>query len=218
MLAAVSVIRDAKIAVKVNGESTVRDQPFSPDDIPEPQDPYSISKYEAEQGLRRLASETQMEIVIIRPPLVYGPGVKANFQNMMRWLKRGIPLPLDAIHNKRSLLALDNLVDLIFTCIDHPDAANQTFLASDGEDLSTTELLRRMSHMLGKSALLIPVPPSLLEAGFSFLGKKDMAQRLCASLQVDISKTQTLLGWTPLISVDEGLLRTAQGFLHEKIV
>ncbi len=203
-------------SIKVNGESTVLGQPFSPDDVPEPQDPYSISKYEAEQGLRRLAAETQMEVVIIRPPLVYGPGVKANFQNMMRWLKRGLPLPLGAIHNKRSLLALDNLVDLISICIDHKDAANQTFLASDGEDLSTTELLRRMAHMLGKTVLLIPVPPLFLEAGFSFLGKNNMAQRLCASLQADISKTQTLLGWTPPISVDEGLLRTAQGFLHEK--
>ena len=172
----------------------------------------------AELGLRQLATETGMEVVIIRPPLVYGPGVKANFQSMMRWLQRGIPLPFGAIDNKRSLVALDNLVDLIITCVDHPAAANQTFLAADGEDLSTTELLRRMGHALGKPARLIPVPASLLEAGAALLGRRDMAQRLCGSLQVDISKAKTLLGWSPPISVDEGLRQAAQGFLEGKAI
>jgi len=212
-------------SIKVNGESTFPPHPgplptgarevFRADDGADPQDPYGISKHEAELGLRWLAAESGMEVVIIRPPLVYGPGVKANFQSMMCWLKRGVPLPLGAIHNKRSLVALDNLVDLIITCLDHPAAANQTFLVSDGEDLSTTELLQRMGLALGRPARLIPVPTLLLQAGAAILGRGDMAQRLCGSLQVDISKTRTLLGWTPPISVDEGLRRTAQGFLHE---
>jgi len=204
-------------SIKVNGESTRLGQAFAADDVPDPQDPYSISKHEAELGLRQLAAETHMEVVIIRPPLVYGPGVKANFQSMMRWLKRGVPLPLGAIHNKRSLLALDNLVDLIITCLDHPAAANQIFLAADGEDLSTTELLHRMAYALGRQARLIPVPAFLLDAGAALLGRRDMAQRLCGSLQVDISKARELLGWNPPISVDEALRRTAQG-LNEKVV
>jgi nucleoside-diphosphate-sugar epimerase len=205
-------------SIKVNGESTRLGQAFAADDVPNPQDPYGISKHEAEQGLCQLAAETGLEVVIIRPPLVYGPGVKANFQSMMHWLKRGIPLPLGTIHNKRSLVALDNLVDLIITCLDHPAAANQTFLVSDDEDLSTTELLRRMGLALDRSARLIPVPTLLLEAGAALLGRRNIAQRLCGSLQVDISKARTLLGWNPPISVDEGLRRTAQGFLHEKTV
>jgi nucleoside-diphosphate-sugar epimerase len=137
---------------------------------------------------------------------------------MMRWLDKGVPLPLGAIYNKRSLVALDNLVDFIIACLDHPAAANQTFLVSDGEDLSTTELLRRMGVALGRPARLIPVPVSLLTAGAALLGRRDIAQRLCGSLQVDISKARTLLGWKPPISVDEGLRRTAKGFLHETTV
>ena len=202
-------------SIKVNGEQTLLGKPFTEQDLPTPLDPYGMSKYEAEEGLRKLAQKTGMEVVVIRPVLVYGPGVKANFLNMMRWLHKGVPLPLGAIHNRRSLVALDNLVDLIVTCIDHPAAANQIFLVSDGEDLSTTELLRRMGLALGRPARLIPVPVSLLTAWAALLGRRDMAQRLCGSLQVDISKTQTLLGWKPPISVDEGLRRTAQGFLHE---
>ena len=131
---------------------------------------------------------------------------------MMRWLQRGVPLPLGAIHNQRSLVALDNLVDLILTCIDHPAAANQTFLVSDGEDLSTTQLLRRMGQAMGQPARLIPVPPALLKAGAALVGKPELAQRLCGSLQVDMSKTQQLLGWNPPISVDKGLRRAAEGF------
>ena len=164
---------------------------------------------EAEQGLRELAVQTRMEVVIIRPPLVYGPGVKANFAAMMRWLRRGVPLPLGAIHNQRSLVALDNLVDLIVTCITHPAAANQTFLVSDGEDVSTTELLRRMGRALGCPARLIPVPASWLKLAATLVGKQDVAQRLCESLQVDIEKTWRLLGWTPPLSLGEGLRRAA---------
>ena len=164
-----------------------------------------------EQGLREIALETRMEVVIIRPPLVYGPGVKANFAAVMRWLKRGVPLPLGVVHNQRGLVALDNLVDLIVTCITHPAAANQTFLVSGGEDVSTTELLRRMGLALGCPARLIPVPVSWLKLAAAMVGKQDVAQRLCGSLQVDSSKTRHLLGWTPPLSLDEGLRRAAAG-------
>ena len=203
-------------SIKVNGEGTLHGSPFTAEDLPHPIEPYGISKSEAEEQLRRLAEETGMEVVIIRPPLVYGPGVKANFLSMMRWLYKGIPLPLGAINNRRSLVALDNLVDLIVTCIDHPAAANQTFLAGDGEDLSTTELLRRMGAALGRPARLIPVPPALLSAGATMLGKRAVSQRLLGSLQVDISKTRTLLGWTPPVSVAEALRKTAAHFLAQQ--
>lgn len=203
-------------SIKVNGEGTRYGEPFTAEDLPQPVDSYGISKHEAEEQLRRLAAETGMEVVIIRPPLVYGPGVKANFLSMMRWLYKGIPLPLGAINNRRSLVALDNLVDLIVTCIDHPAAANQTFLAGDGEDLSTTELLRRMGAALGRPARLIPVPPALLSAGATMLGKRAVSQRLLGSLQVDISKTRALLGWTPPVSVDEALRKTAAHFLAQQ--
>lgn len=199
-------------SVKVHGETTALGAPFVADGVLAPLDPYGVSKMQAEQGLRDIATQTGMEVVIIRPPLVYGPGVKANFLAMMGWLSRGIPLPLGAIHNQRSLVALDNLVDLIATCTHHPAAANQTFLVSDGEDLSTTQLLRRMGQAMGRPARLIPVAPALLRAGAALLGKPELAQRLCGSLQVDITKTRHLLGWKPPISVDEGLRRAAPGF------
>ena len=199
-------------SIKVNGDSTVPDEPIIADDRPNPIDPYGISKWETEVGLHQLAKESGMEMVIIRPPLVYGPGVKENFLSMMRWVNSGVPLPLGTIHNKRSLVALDNLVDLIVTCIGHPAAANQTFLAGDGEDLSTTELLYRIGKALGKPVRLIPFPVSLLIFAASLLGKKAVIQRLCGFLQVDISKTRKLLEWEPPISVDEGLRRAVKNF------
>jgi UDP-glucose 4-epimerase len=199
-------------SVKVNGEETSPGQPFTEEDKPAPLDPYGISKLEAEQGLRDLATAAGMEVVIIRPPLVYGPGVKANFLTMMRWLNKGVPLPFGALDNRRSLVALDNLVDFIITCIDHPAAANQTFLVADGEDLSTTELLHRLSHALGKSPLLLPVTAGLLEAGAALLGKRAVAQRLCGSLCVDISKAREVLGWEPPVSVDQELRDTARAY------
>lgn len=202
-------------SIKVNGEGAVVGAPYHADAQPAPADPYGISKMEAEEGLRVLAAETGMEVVIVRPVLVYGPGVKANFLSMMRWLNKGVPLPFGAIHNRRSLVALDNLVDLIVTCIDHPAAANQTFLVSDGEDLSTNELLRRMGVALGKPARLLPVPSWMLEAGAMMLGKKALSQRLCGSLQVDISKTRELLNWTPPVSVDEALRKTTKHFMEQ---
>ena len=142
--------------------------------------------------------------------LVYGPGVKANFLSMMRWLHKGVPLPFGAIHNQRSLVALDNLVDLIVTCIDHPAAANQTFLVSDGEDLSTAELCRRLSRALGVKPRLLPIPPSLLGFLLGILGKGAARVRLLGSLQVDMGKTERLLGWKPPVNVDEALAATAR--------
>lgn len=198
-------------SIKVNGEGTELGKPYTADDTPAPSDPYGISKQEAEQGLLRLAAETGMEVVIIRPVLVYGPGVKANFLSMMKWLNKGIPLPLGAIHNKRSLVALDNLVDLIVTCLHHPGAANQIFLVSDGEDISTSDLLRRMGTALDKPARLLPIPASWLNLAAILVGKRNVAQRLCGSLQVDISKTRQLLGWQPPLTVDQGLKRAAEG-------
>jgi nucleoside-diphosphate-sugar epimerase len=203
-------------SIKVNGEYTSAGKAFTADDVSTPSEPYSISKFDAEQQLGQLSIDTGMEVVIIRPPLVYGPGVKANFLSMMEWLYKGIPLPFGAIHNKRSLVAVDNLVDLIVSCISHPAAANQIFLVSDGEDLSTTDLLRRTAEVLGKPARLLPVPRRFLEFGLKLLGKSDQAQRLCGSLQVDISKTRELLGWKPPVSVDEELRKTAEAFLQDK--
>ena len=200
-------------SIKVNGEFTQEGHPFTADDAPAPEDPYGVSKHEAEQALRQIAADTGMEVVIIRPPLVYGPGVKANFESMMRWLARGVPLPLAAVtQNRRSLVALDNLVDLIITCLSHPAAANQTFLVSDGEDLSTAELLESMGAAMGKPARLFYLPPALLKLGATGLNKPGIYQRLCGSLQLDIAKTRQLLGWTPPVSVDEGLRRAAEGF------
>lgn len=200
-------------SIKVNGEFTQEGRPFTADDAPAPEDPYSVSKHEAEQALRRIAAETGMEVVIIRPPLVYGPGVKANFESMLRWLARGVPLPLAAVsENRRSLVALENLVDLIMTCLSHPAAANQTFLVSDGDDLSTASLLRRMGAALGHPARLFYVPPSLLKLGAQVVNKPGIYQRLCGSLQLDITKTRRLLDWSPPVSVDEGLRRAAEGF------
>lgn len=200
-------------SIKVNGEGAPLGVPYLADAQPAPVDPYGISKMEAEEGLRALAAESSMEVVIIRPVLIYGPGVKANFLSMMHWLHMGVPLPFGSIHNRRSLVALDNLVDLIITCIDHPAAANQTFLVSDGEEFSTTELLRKMGAALGRPARLLPVPSRLLELGALMLGKQALAQRLCGSLQVDISKTREILGWEPPVSVEEALRRTAVDFL-----
>lgn len=200
-------------SIKVNGESTSPRQAFSADDKPNPQDAYGVSKYEAEVQLMALAKTTGLEVVIIRPVLVYGPGVGANFLSMMRWLKKGVPLPFGATSNKRSMVAVGNLVDLMMVCLDHPAAANQIFLVSDGEDLSTTELLKRCARALGRSARLLPVPSAVLTLAAKLLGRGDIAQRLCGSLQVDIRKNQTLLGWAPPISVDVGLALTAVYFL-----
>jgi len=203
-------------SIKVNGESTLPGLPYTAEDSPAPVDVYGISKRETEDQLRQLADVTGLEVVIIRPPLVYGAGVKANFQTMMRWLDRRVPLPLGAIDNRRSFVALENLIDLIIKCIHHPAAVNQVFLVSDGDDMSTTELLRRMAAALGKTERLIAVPEQLLIYVANYSGKRAIAQRLCGSLQIDMSKTCTLWGWYPPVSVDTALHKTAQYYLKSR--
>jgi nucleoside-diphosphate-sugar epimerase len=194
-------------SIGVNGAQTALGKPFSETDIPNPHNAYASSKWEAEQGLLRVADETGLEVVIIRPPLVYGPNAPGNFGSLMRAVQRGWPLPLGAVHNQRSLVALSNLVDFIVTCITHPQAANQSFLVSDGQDLSTTELVRGMAQAAGVPARLLPVPVWALQTGASLLGKGDAVQRLCGNLQIDISKARSLLDWVPPVSVEEGLRR-----------
>lgn len=200
-------------SIKVNGERTDAGRPFTADDVVAPSDPYGVSKYEAEQALMQLGRESPMEVVIIRPPLVYGPGVKANFLCLLKWLDKGLILPLGGIRNLRSMVSIDNLVDLIDTCLDHPAAAGQIFLVSDGDDMSTPRLLRRLASALGKSARLLPVSSILLTLGATAIGKRAVAQRVCESLQVDISKNRELLGWVPPIDVDTAMRRTAGHFL-----
>lgn len=198
-------------SIGVNGSSNCR--PFTEDDTPGPVGMYAESKWEAEQRLVEVQRDTGMQVVILRPPLVYGPNAPGNFGGLVRWIRKGIPLPLGAVHNQRSLVALDNLVDLIVTCVEHPAAANEVFLVGDGQDLSTTELLRGVGKAMGKPARLIPVSSDILMLGASLLGKKAVAQRLLGSLQVDISKARNVLGWGPPITVKEGLKRC---FIAEK--
>lgn len=192
-------------SAKVHGESTQPGRPFVESSALAPQDAYSQSKLEAEQGLREVAAQTGMELVIIRPPLVYGPGVRANFQTLMRAVARGLPLPLAAVNNRRSLVGLGNLIDFIATCIDHSAAAGQTFLVSDGEDLSAPALIHRLAGAMGHPVRLLALPVWLLHAGAFMLGGRSVFQRLCGNLQLDISKARTLLGWRPPFTVDEGL-------------
>jgi len=201
-------------SIKVNGERTQKGRPFQPDDTPAPEDAYGISKLEAEQVLKDICADAGMQYVIVRPVLVYGPGVKANFLRMMSWVHRGVPLPLGAVHNKRSLVALDNLVDFLLQCARHPKAADEVFLVSDGVDLSTTELLQTIGAALDKRARLLPMPMGVLSGLLGLLGKGAIAQRLGDSLQVDISKNKQLLDWTPPYTVDEAMSKTARAFLE----
>ena len=197
-------------SIKVNGENTSEGKPFSPNNVFVPDDPYGLSKYEAEQGLLAIAKETEMEVVIIRPPLIYGPGVRANFASMMEWMQKGVLLPFGAINNARSLVALDNMVSFILHCIDHPKSANEVFLISDGEDVSTTALLRKVAKAFGKKAWLLPIPVSVMTFCAKLLGKGAVANRLFGSLQVDSSKARDLLGWKPVVTMDEQLKKIAE--------
>ena len=197
-------------SIKVNGESTRPGNPFLPDDNSVPTDPYGLSKYEAEQGLLKIAEETGMEIVIIRPPLVYGANAPGNFGSLVKWVKKGVPLPLGSVHNLRSLVALDNLVDFIALCADReksPKAANEVFLISDGDDVSTSDLLRKVALAQGVKSRLLPVPVSLMTFAAKILGKGAVADRLFGNLQVDSSKAQELLSWQPVVTMDEALER-----------
>lgn len=202
-------------SVKVNGERTQPGRPFTSDDEPRPADAYGVSKHEAEQELRKLERHSDLDVVIVRPVLVYGPGVKANFQKMMRVLSSGVPLPLGGLNNRRSLLGLGNLADLLVQCARLEAAAHETFLASDGEDLSTSDLLRRLGALLGRPAKLMNVPASVLEGIAWLLGKGNLAQRICGTLQVDSSKARAVLGWTPPFSVDQELRRAVESFVED---
>jgi nucleoside-diphosphate-sugar epimerase len=197
-------------SVKVNGETSPPGKGFVESDTSMPVDFYGLSKLEAEDGLREIAKETGLEVVIIRPPLIYGPGVKANFAALVRAVKRGLPLPLGAVHNQRSLVGLDNLVNFLITCATHPEAASHTFFVSDGHDLSTPELIKSMAEAAQVPARLFHIPVWLLEAGATLVGKREVVRRLCSDLQVDISKAQRVLGWSPPFSVEEGLRQTVE--------
>ena len=185
---------------------------FSEGDEPNPQDPYGVSKWEAEQALHRVAQETGLEVVIVRPPLVYGPGVGANFLRLLALVQKGVPLPFGAIKNQRSLVYVGNLVDAIITCLEHPAAAGQTYLVSDGEDVSTPELIRRIAHALGRPARLLPVPPILLRFAGQLTGKSAQVERLLDSLAIDSSKIRRELGWTPPFTMEQGLAETMEWF------
>jgi len=197
--------------IKVNGEAT-GDTPFREDDPPAPADPYGVSKWEAEQALWRVCAETRLEGAVVRPPLVYGPGVGGNLRRLLRALAGGWPLPFGAIDNQRSLLGAWNLADLLALALAHPAAAGETFLAADGEDLSTPEILRRLGQALGRPARLVRVPPPILRLGGRLVGRGEELDRLCGSLRVDAGKASRMLGWTPPVSVDEGLARTARWY------
>ncbi len=192
---------------KVHGERCAADCPFSESTPLVPQGAYARSKHDAEVGLLQIGQETGMEVVIIRPPLVYGPGVRANFARLVGAVRRRVPLPLGAITNRRSMVALDNLVDFTLVCALHPAAANQTFLVSDGHDVSTAELVRGIARAAGVPSCLLPVPEWILWTGATVLGRRAMMRRLCDSLCVDISKARQLLDWTPPVPWEEGLRR-----------
>ena len=203
-------------SIKVNGERTAG-QAFTEHDAPQPEDPYAQSKLEAEKVLLRISAETGLEVVIVRPPLVYGPGVKGNFLLLLRLVQRGLPLPLACCQNRRSFLALGNFTDFLYRCLEHPAAARQTFLLSDGHDLSTPELIRRIARALDRPVRLLRVPRSWLKAGTNLLRKTDLFERLCGSLQIDSGNAVRLLNWTPPVSVDEELSNTARWFMREHI-
>ena len=197
-------------SIKVNGEDTAPGASFSFSDRPAPEDAYGISKWEAEQALWEISAKTGLEVVVVRPPLVCGPGVKGNLARLLELVRSGLPLPLGGVQNRRSLIGLDNLMDLLIRCVDHPEAAGQTFLVSDGEDLSTPDLIRHMAAAMNRSPRLFPVPISLLRLAGSALGKRAEIDRLVGSLQIDSSHTRRVLGWTPPVSVQEGIRRMVQ--------
>lgn len=198
-------------SLKVNGERTPPGRPFTATDSPSPEDPYGIAKAEAEEALMGLAAGSGMAVVIIRPPLIYGPGVKGNLRSLIRLVERGLPLPLGAVTtNRRSLISTDNLVDLALRCLDHPAAANQVILASDGEDLSTASLIKHIAQALSRPARLVRVPEPLLQVSARLLGRAGQARRLLGSLQVDLAQTCKLLDWQPPLTVVQGMRRIVE--------
>jgi nucleoside-diphosphate-sugar epimerase len=204
-------------SIKVNGEATAG-RPFFADDKPDPQDPYGVSKAEAELQLRSISEQSNMEVTIVRPPLVYGSGVGGNFLRLMRLLERHVPLPLASIRNSRSMVTLNNLTNLLIRCLEHPGAADEIFLASDGEDWSTPALLRCIAEHLGVSGRLFPFPPALLRLAGRLSGQPGVVNRLCDSLEVDINKTRELLDWVPLQSPDEAVRQAVEWYLKNKLI
>ena len=198
-------------SVKVNGEAT-DGKPFAATDVPAPSDPYGISKMEAEDGLRAYAAASGLEVVIVRPPLVYGPGVKANFLNLIKMVERGLPLPLGLVDNRRSMVALDNLVDLLMLCTRHPAAPGNIFMVSDGDDLSVAQLIRLIAEAFDKKAVLLPVPTGLMALVAKMLGKSTVANRLLGSLQVDIVPTRVTLEWTPAVTPRAAVMKTVSHY------
>ncbi len=212
MAAAASVKRLIYISsIGVNGKCT-KALSFAETSLPNPHDPYSVSKWEAEQTLHKISQETGLEVVIIRPPLVYGPGNPGNFLRLLRLVGRGVPLPLGLVNNQRSLIYVGNLADAIVTCLKHLAAAGQTYLVSDGEDVSTPELIRRIAGALGRPARLLPVPPAVLRFAGHLTGKSAEVERLLDSLVIDSSKIRRELGWKPPFTMEQGLMETAQWF------
>jgi nucleoside-diphosphate-sugar epimerase len=201
-------------SIGVNGNKS--SQPFTEHDKLKPHNNYAISKQEAENSLFAIAKESKMKVVIIRPPLVYGPNAPGNFATLVKWVYKGVPLPFGAIHNKRSLVALDNLVSFIVHCLAHPKAVNEVFLISDGVDVSTIELLQKVSKAFGKKPWLIPVPVSWMMFAARLVSKGDVATRLFGSLQVDSTKARDLLGWRPVITMDAQLKKTADAYLENE--
>lgn len=200
-------------SVKVNGESTFHGKALTSKDQHIPVDPYGLSKYEAELGLKLIAEQTGIEVVVIRPPLIYGPGVKANFLKMMRWVEKGIPLPLGAIQNHRSMLGLDNLINFIELCLTHPNAAGQTFLVSDDHDVSTTELLKEIAAAMDRPSRLLSIPQYYIENLLILLGQRHISERLCGSLQLDISLAKKCLAWKPPYTFKDQLKKTVLDYL-----
>ncbi|CAB0151221.1 N-acetyl-alpha-D-glucosaminyl-diphospho-ditrans, octacis-undecaprenol 4-epimerase [Pseudidiomarina piscicola] len=196
-------------SIKVHGERNLSKAAIDEVSQLEPVDPYGISKLEAEVGLREISAQTGMEFVIIRPPLIYGPGVKANFESMMNWLDKGLPLPLGAVHNRRSLVGIDNLCDFISLCMDHPKAINETFLVSDQDDVSTTLLIQRLKLAIASKSIIFSLPASLMKLGAALLNKKTVVQRLFEDLYVNSEKATRLLGWRPPYTMTEQLRKTA---------
>ena len=190
-------------SIKVNGEATT-DKPFAPDDVPYPQDAYAVSKWEAEQVLRRVAKEMGLEVVVVRPPLVYGPGVGGNFLRLLKLIERGIPLPLASIDNRRSIIYVGNLVDALIACTARPAAAGNAYLVSDGEDISTPQLIGELARLMRRSARLWPFPSVLLRSAGWLTGKAAEVERLIGFLQVDSSRIRSELDWTPAFAVDQG--------------
>lgn len=199
-------------SIKVNGEETLDGRRYTEADQPMPQDPYGVSKWEAEQALTRIGAETGLEVVIVRPPLVYGPEVKGNFLQLLRMLAKGLPFPLASVDNQRSLLYVGNMVDAILLCATHPLAAGKTFLLSDGEDLSSPALLRLLAQAMGRPARLFACPTGLIMFAATLIGKRGHAQRLLGSLQIDSDKIRQHLGWQPPYTVQQGMQATVDWF------